>query len=357
MKGMLKYLSPFAPDQSGAVSVLYDMGGITVTCDAGGCTGNICGFDEPRWTDSPRAVFSAGLRDMDAILGRDDKLVEKLGAVSKKIDAPFAAIVGTPVPAVIGTDFHALVRMTEKRCGLPAISVECTGTHLYDKGASDTYKALFKKFAEDVNEEDKPAASEDTLIGVLGMIPLEISRKDGVPAVKAAYEDSVHRRFLCYGMGSGIEDIRKAGMVSENIVVSPSGLAAAKYLKKRFGTTYRIDYPFIDKELEEKLRTLAGKKVLVIHQQAAADKARDIIEEAGGAGVVCGSWFMQPKEMTRQGDIALTTEKQFMDIAASGDFDVIIADELMRRAAKSAGFSGEFVEFNHFAVSGDLDDE
>lgn len=84
MKGMLKYLSPFAPDQSGAVSVLYDMGGITVICDAGGCTGNICGFDEPRWTDSPRPVFSAGLRDMDAILGRDDKLVEKLGAVSGK---------------------------------------------------------------------------------------------------------------------------------------------------------------------------------------------------------------------------------------------------------------------------------
>ncbi|HBN57365.1 MAG TPA: nitrogenase molybdenum-iron protein, partial [Lachnospiraceae bacterium] len=45
MKGLLKYLSPFAPDQSGAASVLYDLGGITVICDAGGCTGNICGFD------------------------------------------------------------------------------------------------------------------------------------------------------------------------------------------------------------------------------------------------------------------------------------------------------------------------
>ena len=71
MRGLRKYLTPFAPDQSGAVSVLYEFGGIIVICDAGGCTGNICGFDEPRWFESKSALFSAGLRDMDAILGRD----------------------------------------------------------------------------------------------------------------------------------------------------------------------------------------------------------------------------------------------------------------------------------------------
>ena len=48
MKGLRKCLTPFAPDQSGAVSVLYELGGIIVVVDAGGCTGNICGFDEPR---------------------------------------------------------------------------------------------------------------------------------------------------------------------------------------------------------------------------------------------------------------------------------------------------------------------
>ena len=46
MKGLRKYLTPFAPDQSGAVSVLYELGGMLVICDAGGCTGNVCGFDE-----------------------------------------------------------------------------------------------------------------------------------------------------------------------------------------------------------------------------------------------------------------------------------------------------------------------
>ncbi|MDO4953367.1 MAG: hypothetical protein Q4E34_06045, partial [Synergistaceae bacterium] len=62
MNGLFKFISPFAPDQSGATAVLFSLGGITVICDAGGCAGNICGFDEPRWFTEKSAVFSAGLR-------------------------------------------------------------------------------------------------------------------------------------------------------------------------------------------------------------------------------------------------------------------------------------------------------
>ena len=36
MKNLLKLLSPFAPDQSGASAVLYELGGLMVICDAGG---------------------------------------------------------------------------------------------------------------------------------------------------------------------------------------------------------------------------------------------------------------------------------------------------------------------------------
>ncbi len=83
MKKLLKHMSPLAPDDSGVCGVLYEMGGITVICDAGGCAGNVCGFDEPRWHTKKSALFSAGLRDMDAILGRDDLLIEKLSLICK----------------------------------------------------------------------------------------------------------------------------------------------------------------------------------------------------------------------------------------------------------------------------------
>ena len=139
MKGLRKYLTPFAPDQSGAVSVLYELGGMLVICDAGGCTGNVCGFDEPRWFETRSAVFSAGLRDMDAILGRDDRLVEKIGKACEKLSADFIAVIGTPVPAVIGTDYKALSRMIEKKTGIPALTIDTDGTKLYDIGEKKTF--------------------------------------------------------------------------------------------------------------------------------------------------------------------------------------------------------------------------
>ena len=169
MRGLRKYLTPFAPDQSGAVSVFYEFGGIIVICDAGGCTGNICGFDEPRWFESKSALFSAGLRDMDAILGRDDRLVEKLADAATKLDAKFAAIIGTPVPAVIGTDYHALKRMTEKKVNLPIMTVDTDGMELYDKGEEKAWLELFFVFAGE-KEEVIPGR-----IGILGMTPQDIS--------------------------------------------------------------------------------------------------------------------------------------------------------------------------------------
>ena len=134
MRGLRKYLPPFAPDISGASSVLYEMGGILVICDAGGCTGNVCGFDEPRWFLQRSCIFSAGLRDMDAIFGRDDKLVEKLQEAASQIEASFACVIGTPVPAVIGTDYQALKRMAEKKLKLPVLTIETSGILQYDVG-------------------------------------------------------------------------------------------------------------------------------------------------------------------------------------------------------------------------------
>ena len=146
MRGLRKYLTPFAPDQSGAVSVLYELGGIIVICDAGGCAGNVCGFDEPRWFEQKSAVFSAGLRDMDAILGRDDRLVAKLVDAAVKVEAGFAAIIGTPVPAVIGTDHQALRRMCEKKTDLPVLAVNTNTILIANQlSVSTDRKSLYAK--------------------------------------------------------------------------------------------------------------------------------------------------------------------------------------------------------------------
>ena len=163
----MKYLSPFAPDISGAAEVLFKMGGLIVIIDAGGCTGNVCGiviidaggctgnvcgFDEPRWSSERSAIFSAGLRDLDAILGRDEQMMKKIGEVLRVMGgkegggANFLALVGTPVPAVIATDYRALRRMGMNRFGIPTVTVQTTGMDLYDRGQEKAYLALLDEF-------------------------------------------------------------------------------------------------------------------------------------------------------------------------------------------------------------------
>ena len=251
MKSLLKHLSPFAPDQSGAVSALFEFGGLIAICDAGGCTGNICGFDEPRWFTRRSAIFSAGLRDMDAILGRDDKLVAKLQAAMDGSGLAFSAIIGTPVPAIIATDFKALKRMAEKRTGLPALTVATTGTRHYDVGASDAWLELFKTFATERFDV------ESGTVGVLGVSPLDFPTLDAGNLLSAVLKNEGWKTVNCYGMGAGLDAVKTASAATKNLVVSPAGLAAAKYLQKTFGTPYEVRCPWLPPQVLDALPALA----------------------------------------------------------------------------------------------------
>ena len=259
MKNLLKLLSPFAPDQSGASAVLYELGGLMVICDAGGCAGNVCGFDEPRWFTKKSAVFSAGLRDMDAILGRDDRLIEKLSKACEQIRPAFTAIIGTPVPAVIATDMRALKRMAEKKTGLPCITAECTGTNYYDSGSEPVWIELFKTFAT----ESKPV--QKGWLGIIGATPLELSIISPERIV-AEYKAKGWENVICYGMGSTLDDVKNAAAAEMNIVCSAAAIKAAEYLKEKFGTPYEIEYPrsCLPEEIVQKAYNFADKNVLVI---------------------------------------------------------------------------------------------
>ena len=339
MKGLRKYLTPFAPDQSGAASVLYDLGGILVIVDAGGCAGNICGFDEPRWTTQRSAIFSAGLRDMDAILGRDDRLVEKLRETAARIDAGFAALIGTPVPAVIGTDFEALRRMAEKKTGLRVLSVACCGMKLYDQGASAAYRAMVETLTEDVDYVNKGR------VGVFGAYPLELGALSEGEALKAALKAEGWERADLYGLGADLRALRTAGAAEKNLVTSPAGLAAAKYLRQRFGTPYEVRYPD-----RTPLPPAAGKRVLVVHQQVRANALRERLLAAGAAQVDVASWFMMLPELRAPGDVQLREEDDFTALVREGGYDLILGDRVMEPMA--AGFSGQWLDLPHFAVSG-----
>ena len=356
VRGLWKGLTPFAPDQSGAASVFYELGGILVICDAGGCTGNVCGFDEPRWFGERSAIFSAGLRDMDAILGRDDRLVAKLADAAEKIDANFAAVIGTPVPAVIATDYRALQRMCEKKTNLPILTVDTNGMELYDVGEEKAWLTLFKTFAGKDVASQKEASEEDDSskkmkIGVLGLTPHDVSDLNIEEKFRKSENGNTH--YICYGMRAGIDKVKTAGSADKNLVVAPAALETAKYLEKEFGTPYEVGYPFVDELIPE--LGYERKKILIIHQQVIANAIRQEIRtrsDEQNTEVTVASWFMMKSELSEEGDLSLKEEMDYCKLVQNGNYDIVFADENMRGLVP--GFKGTFVNIRHFAVSGKL---
>ena len=114
-----------------------------------------------------------------------------------------------------------------------------------------------------------------------------------------------------------METIRTASAAEKNFVVSPSGLAAAEYLKKTFGTPYEVCCPYLPETLEKELGSLTGKKVLVIHQQFAGNEIRKRV----GKNVIVSSFFRMEKEWMEPGDIQFSGEEAFLEHFANEKYD------------------------------------
>lgn len=308
MKGLRKVLTPFAPDQSGASGVLYQMGGLIVIIDAGGCTGNVCGFDEPRWHESRSAVFSAGLRDMDAILGRDELLASKIRSASERIDTSFVAVIGTPVPATIGTDYKALKKLIESKVDIPVLPVITNGMKLYNEGEKQAYKALIDEFASDT------PAYRDRI--VIGMTPLTYGKY---------HEDLT------------LDDIRNIRGAGELIAASSSGIDACEYLGKDF----KIESPIYKDNIPEGIKG----RTLVCHDEVVGKTIRD-------AGVDCDivTFFKLHDSVKQDGDRKITEEDEFIDLVRNGGFDTVAADICLKELVPD--FEGRWVDLKCFAISG-----
>ncbi len=374
VRGLRKYLTPFAPDQSGAVSVLYELGGMVVILDAGGCTGNICGFDEPRWSHKRSAIFSAGLRDMDAIMGRDRELVKKIAGAQEKLQAKFIAIVGTPVPAVIGTDYQALRRMLQSKVSVPVLCIDTNGMRSFEYGAEKAYLALLEAFAVGQGcaqiSENAEVSGASARIGVFGSFPMT----ECFPEERDWIKDAIRRDLsapagntdvIFYGHGAALEDYVSAGQNVLNLVTSVPGLAPARWLEKHFGTPYRIGHPLAE-GLPEKMAIHAWKpdpvtengkspRILIIHEQILGNSMRELLRrDRFTPEIQVMSFFRMEKALQEPGDRYLSEEQEAYEVLNQPDetaYDLIIGDAVLKRMLPM-GFKGDFWAVPEPAVSG-----
>ncbi len=391
MAKLSMFLPPFAGDYSGAAGVLFGLNSVNVIVDASCCTHNYTGYDEPRWNKRRKTTFGAQLRTLEATLGDDARLLDQTEAAVAAAGAQAVALIGSPVPALVGMDLDGLAWELEDRCGVPAIGIPTTGFDTYELGASMTQELLVKRFAQDgeaggglarvVDDKVDPSAPSDareeclvpaTAAGAdngaeapaVGLEAGHAKRPRRVNILGATVHDfgsasalqAVHDAVLAEAAAAAgapvevawstagdytFDDLARAGSADESVVVGWSGFAAARYLRDRFGVPMRVGVP------EAALRALPGvaalldeppevfdapSSLLIVHDQVIASSVRNALRARGvGVPIAVASLFCMNDEILEEGDFRIADEAALIDYAEDHDWTFIAGDPLLRR--------------------------
>ena len=312
------YLTPFASDYSGACSALFDLDCITAINDAGCCTSHYVYYDEPRWSDKVRPVFSTAIRNIDSILGNDDKIINVICEAAEQIDNDMIAVIGTPVPALTGMDMDGIAAEIEFRTGKPAFGFNTTGFDYYDKGIYAVGKAVIDRFA-------RPVDIIPNRVNICGMTPLDFGGCGNDKLLEQKLEKEGFTVGCRFFMGITREQIETCASAELNVAVSASGLKLAKYLKKKFGTPYRVGFPFKGPE-EAKFKE--SKKLLIISDQVIGNSLRSALEEGGydPEKITVATFFGYDSDIAEAQDFHFKEEAEYLGLLKEGRFDVLIGD-------------------------------
>ena len=102
--------------------------------------------------------------------------------------------------------------------------------------------------------------SKKLKVNIIGLTPLDFSVNGQDSSIASWLESEGFEVVSRWAMGSTLEEIAMAGEADVNLVVSASGLAAAKVLFERFGMPYAVGLP-IGHELPGTFADLIKTKV------------------------------------------------------------------------------------------------
>ena len=292
MKQIASRISIYSADAFGICSALYELGGLCVMHDASGCNSTYNTHDEPRWYDFDSMVYISGLSEMEAIMGDDQKFIDDIVYTAKELSPNFIAMAGTPIPTMIGTDFKAIANIIEKETKIPTFGFDTTGMHSYVSGAYKAFEALAKRFLkrndkesrgekkESIDKESREAKNTIIKVNILGATPLDFSINKSVEAMVDLLKENNFEVISTWAMGSSLEYIKNAGDADVNLVVSYSGMGAAKYMYENLNIPYVIGTPFgkefANKVIEDLKEVKSTKENKISYDNRKIDKDAEI---------------------------------------------------------------------------------
>lgn len=361
MNGIFQKLPSLASDYSGASSVLFEMGGMTVVCDAGSCFASFLVLDDPRWHRGPQRFYTARMRERDIVLGFDKKLIRQIQTTYNAMGGSFLALLGTPVPSIVGTDYNGICRELEKKLDICAIGIDTTGMELYDRGQTKAYLNLVSRFTH----PEAPACGD---VHVIGATPLDMWDINQTNDMLSFLCSCGAEQPVVWGLPDSLESIRGASHSRLNIAVSVSALPVVRKLQQQYGTPYLVGFPmgkkdtacwketvtaFLRGEGQAVLPSVApgtGKRVLIVGEQVASENLRRLLEGEFHCQADVASYFTMDPVLMRENDCRLTEEEDLARLMLQRErYDVVAADPLILQLM---GYQPDTViQLPHIAVS------
>lgn len=255
MSKLSLFLPPFASDYSGACSVLFPFDCMVVILDAGCCTRNYAEYDEPRWTKERKPAFSAQIRTLDTVMGDEEGIISQVLDAARELKPACVALVGTPVPAIVGMDLAGMARDIEREDGIPCMGIATNGFDTYEHGVSRTLRMLVDRFAlpaasaqpDGETGAEHSASDRAFRVNLLGATPLDFSDAAIAGKQRALLADE-GIEVVFDGMSRfGVADIAAMAHADASIAVTWGGLASARALRDGAGVPYVVGAP-IDAE-------------------------------------------------------------------------------------------------------------
>lgn len=279
------------------------------------------------------------LREKDVVSGAEDTLMRCARDIA--VSRPEHILVAEgPAASMIGTDLYDICKKISAETGIKAVPVNVNGQRSYDTGVSETLKTLAEL-------EAAQCEKQSGCINLLGGSQFDIASENmqairkwcadaGFTVLNAEPDNSFHN----------------AAKAEVNLVITQSGLAAAKLLNERFGTPYIAGLPFGSAVSESMLERLTagvdhspasggGMSALIFAEPFIGSALRDTLRAEYGFKRVTVAGFQ-----TMGLDTELRRESDVFDIFKSEGFDYIIGDPAFKACWDG---KGEWIDFPYKA--------
>ena len=270
------------------------------------------------------------LRENDVISGAEETLLRCARDIA--VSRPEYSLVGEgPAASMIGTDLEDICKKIGSETSIKAVPVNVNGQKSYDVGVSETLKTFAR--LEAVQGEKQPGC-----INILGGSQFDI----GIENIQAI-------RNWCADAGFTVLNkdpdncFRDAAKAELNLVITQSGLAAARLLNERFGTPYFAGLPFgsaVSKILLDRITTCKdrsisptdGKSALIFAEPFIGSAIRDTLCIEYGFGHAALAGFQSMGSSTE-----LRREKDVFELFESRSYDYIIGDPAFKACWNGKG--------------------